>query len=317
VLNTRPFPIRILAHLSLTTGWLLLATASRGQDAQVERARQFENRPLETGGTLNATGMTVEATQGADTESFGIQQLLREQPKIQPFSAFMEVSTFFTNNVALTNSGKHSDTFLVPAFGFEYHRPLPSGFQLDAVASLSSFLYHRFTQLDFNSVNAGIGITYHAEKLPGVDIGFHYNYNNLFNESFDGSIFNSHYLNLSVQKAIPFSQAHYAFVGGSGQIAFSAPKIDERSEFAAFAGYHVNITRKWNFDVLYRYTFYDYTHGGRRDHNQAITLGTRYDFTDWCSLSATTNFIFNSSNQEVFNYDEISPGIGLSLKLAF
>ncbi len=297
---------------------LLCAVVAWSQEARIEQARQFgrlDNLPGQT--QEEPATSTIDVSAGQDTDSFGLQQMLREQEKIRPFSTYAGVSALVTNNVALTRRETRSDSFLVATFGLGYRRPLPNGFQLEAGARITAFRYDLFHQLNFNSVDAGVGFSYHTDKLGGIDFNLGYGFTDLLDTNSTDSFFTNHTFTLGAQKTFAFSQAHYAFVGVLGQLGLSDPKIDQRSEFSAFAGYHLKAARKWDIDLLYQYAYFAYSEGGRRDNNQIITLGTRYNFTEWCSVFATSYYIFNNSNQHAFNYQAGTVGVGLTFSSSF
>ena len=298
----------------------LAAAQAHGQtqDSQIEQARQRDAlsaglaRPAET-----LAPSVIEPTLGGDPDSFGIQQFLRDAERLRLFRAFADLSAFVTSNVALTRKNPLSDAFLIATFGFEYRRPLPRGFQIDASLRFATFRYNEYRQLDFSSVDVGIGVSYHAGKLGGIDLFARYGFNELISAGTNDVFFTNHTVLLGAQKVISFRQAHYAYVGASGQLGFADPQKSERSELSAFAGYHLQATRNLEADLLYRYAYLRYAEGGRGDHNQTVSLGLRYRFTDWCIASATSYLSWNRSNQAVFEYDTANAGVGLTLSLQF
>lgn len=289
------------------------------QEARVEQARQFQNlgepRRIETS---QAATSAVTSVEGTDPESFGIQQMLREaEESPKSFRAFAEISAFVTNNVALTRRNTVADSFLVATFGFESRHPLPKGFQWETSLRLSTLRYDEFRQLDFNSIDLGTGVNYHSGILGGIDLYARYNFNALLTVNTNDTFFQNHTITAGVQKLVPFSQAHYGFFGASGQVGFADPKESERSELAAYAGYHLAVTRQMETDLLYRYGYYIYSLGSREDHNHTLSLGLRYRFTDWFSAAGTSYFVWGRSNREVFNYDAGTAGGALTFSLQF
>ena len=150
---------------------------------------------------------------------------------------------------------------------------MPHGFQIDASLRYTTFRYNQYRQLDFNSVDASAGVSYHAEKLGGIDMFARYGFNELIGAKTDDVFFTNHTVLLGVQKTVPFSQAHYAYIGATGQFGFADPEQSERSELSAYAGYHLRATRNLEVDLLYRYAWLRYTEGDRADHNQTLVFG--------------------------------------------
>jgi hypothetical protein len=311
----------MVAHrwISLSGALLLAGVAvAWSQEPRIEQARQFQAQtsgltsPVETAGPTS-----FQTVQGVDSESFGVQQMLRESERLRLFRAFADVSAFVTNNVALTRTDPVTDSFLIATFGFELRRPLPRGFQIESTLRVATFRYNEFRQLDFNSVDVGGGVSYHSERLGGIDLFARYNFNALIGAEADEAFFKNHTVTVGAQKAVPFSQAHYAFFGVAGQLGFADPKVAERSELSAFAGYHLQATRNLQADLLYRYAHLIYSEGGRIDRNQTVSLALRYRLTDWLTASASVFVGRNQSNQEVFDYDLANGGGGLTLSIQF
>src|SRR5205823_264548 len=112
---------------------LVCAGKTQAQETQQrDRLRQVQTLSLAPAPPTASGAAPFEARREQDSESFGVQQLLREKEPLRPFDAFAELSAFFTSNAALAHHNPHSDAFLVPAFGFEYRRPLAGGFQIEA-----------------------------------------------------------------------------------------------------------------------------------------------------------------------------------------
>lgn len=311
--------MRSRRHIPIILSALALAadTAST-QESRIEQARQLDLLGAETVRPVDPIApSSVRPNSGGDPDSFGIQQFLRDEERLRPFRIYADISTFVTSNVALARKDPLSDAFLIATFGFEYRRALPRGFQIDASLRVAAFRYDIFRQLDFSSVDAGVGVSYHSEKLGGIDLFARYGFNELISEGTGDVFFQNHTVLLGVQKAVSFSQAHYAYLGAVGLLGFADPVQSERSELSAYAGYHLQATRNLEADLVYRYAYLRYTEGDRADHNQTLSLGLRYRFTDWFHASASTYMSWNRSNQEVFNYDAANAGVGLTLSLQF
>lgn len=308
-----------LSLFILAVAFAVASGPAWAQQARIDLSRQFDT-PADTGVVpteLTAAPAAIDTATGGDGESFGLQQFLREKERLRPFRAFAEISAFVTNNVALTSKEPLSDAFLLATLGFEYRRPLKYGLQLDSSLRVATFRYNEYRQLDFNSIDVGAGLTYRVQKLGGIDAFARYNFNALLGAESGEAFFKNHTITLGVQKAVVFSQAHYAFAGLSGQLGFADPKAAERQELAAYAGYHLQATRHLEADLLYRYAHFFYSEGERRDSNHTLSLGVRYRFTEWFSATASGYLGWNRSTLEVFDYEVANGGAGLSLSLQF
>ncbi|MEA3187614.1 MAG: hypothetical protein QOD99_1444 [Chthoniobacter sp.] len=308
-------------------GWLgpliglLCATSQAAEpvESRIEQARQF--RATETGsgsgssGTVLATG--AEGTAGAENESFGSQQILRRQEKLHPFNAFAEVSAFYTNNVALSHRNGVGDAFLVPTFGLSYQRPITDALRAEFTLKGGVYRYNKFTELDFESVDAGGGLTYQLHSLGNVEVFARYNFTELISADSGDEFFQGHTLTFGVQKAIAFSRAHGIYAGVAATLNKADPAAAERNEYGIFAGYHLQATRHLSSDLLYRLNFQHYWDTSRQDLNNALSLTLRYDVADWLNVSASTYFSTNASNDSAFSYDVFNAGGGLGANIRF
>jgi len=104
------------------TALLSLGSLSAQTNPAVETSRLFERQAPPTSGMVTPDGMALPEGENAtsEDESFGAQQILKAQQKIPDFTLGGSVSSFYTNNVALTRSHTISDSFLVGAAFFNW-----------------------------------------------------------------------------------------------------------------------------------------------------------------------------------------------------
>jgi hypothetical protein len=109
----------------------------------------------------------------------GEQVLLKRQDKATPFSAFANLSGFYTNNAALTNAARVDDFFFVGEVGVSYQPRFTAELLGEITVREADFRYARYDALDFESLNAGAGLTYTPHYLGGIALSARYNYNRL------------------------------------------------------------------------------------------------------------------------------------------
>ena len=307
------------ASLCLSIG---LSAPAWAQQSQIDLARQFDaSDPARNIRDVQAAPVAPSLPQsegGQDFDSFGVQQMLVCGPERARYCrTFGEISGFVTDNVGLSRRDPHSDSFLVGTFGLDYRRPLKRGFQVDAGFQVAMFRYNEFRQLDFNSFDVGLGLSYRSEKLGGVDLSARYNFNSLHAAASGDTLFENHTITAAVEKIFQFGKAHYALLGVSGRLGFAEPRANERHEVGAYAGYHIEVVPRVDVDLSYRYGYYAYTEGRRRDHNQTASLGVRYRMRDWCSASASSFYVWDRSNDAALSYSAGSVGGALMLMFRF
>ena len=307
------------AYIELLCLSFALGASAMAQQPQIEHARQIDllREVRDTQAAPPAVSLP-QSESGQDFDSFGVQQMLVCGPERARYCrVFAEVSGFVTNNVGLSHRSPSSDSFLVGNIGLEYRRPLRRNLQVDAGFQVAMFRYNEFGQLNFNSFDVGAGLTYHAEKLGGLDFAARYNFNALQSASSGDTFFKNHTLTAGAEKIFQFNRAHHAVVGVIGRVGSADPVANERYEVGAYAGYHIEVLPRVEVDFGYRYGYYLYTVGARRDHNQTASLGIRYRLTDWFSASASSFYVWDHSNEDVMSYQAGTVGGALMLLLRF
>jgi hypothetical protein len=288
-------------------------------DVQIDQARQFSRplAPLNLGSAPAQDFATPDSEQSPD-DAFGAQVIFKGQERVQPFTAFAEVSAFFTNNVALAKRSLLEDKFLVVSAGAAFTQRLGYDLRVEAGLRAALYRYAEYRELDFQSVDATAGVVWSPPVLRGAEVSVRYLFNHLSTAEEQEEIYQSHAALLGIQKVIPFSRAHAAWFGASAQWTWAEPQEPGRDEYSAFAGYHLQIAEPLGADLAYRYGYFVYRQDdGRRDQNHTISLGLRYVPFEWASISATTFLGFNRSNRSAFDYDVWNAGIGLQFSVRF
>ena len=184
----------------------------------------------------------VPATSG--DSDLGVQSLLRAPVRPTPWSVFADGGFVFTTNVALTPNHTQSDEFFVGEGGVGYDLKLTPDLNLSAAVRQQYFAYSRFGELDFGSLNFGLGLSYTAHparrrdsqcavRLHPADPA----------RVFDNEFFRDGSLDLSAQKLFTFGRAQLVSAGGDIGLNVSVPHVAEREEFGLSAGYVLQITR--------------------------------------------------------------------------
>ncbi len=246
----------------------------------------------------------------------GEQVILKRREKATPFSAFANVTGFYTSNAALTNGVELNDFFFVGEVGVSYQPRITRDLVAEITVRQAAFRYAKYDALDFESLNMGAGLTYVVRPLGGIALTARYNYNRLTDGSEHDEFFKNQTITVGLLKSFEFSKAHYVYVGYSSIFGFSDPVAPQRDEHGIFAGYHASLTRSVSSELFYRLALFDYLEG-RYDWNQTLALSLKWDVTRWFNVAATVSGGFNNSNRDVFDYDVFNAGLTLSGILTF
>lgn len=310
-------PLLLCATASLA--WSLRVGAQIAPP-QIEQARLFSQPPIAVEGVSSAGSSDFPDLTPAEVpdDAFGAQVIMKDQERPRPFTAFAEVAAFFTNNVGLVKNATEEDSFLVISAGIAYVRPLARDLRIEAGVRSSIYRYAEFRELDFQSVDASIGLVWSAPKLAGTELLLRYTYTDLTTAEHGYEFFKNHAVLLGAQNLYSISRAMAVYGGVSAQLSWADPQESGRDEYSAFAGFRVQATRCMEADFFYRYGRYVYREAnGRHDNNQTISATLRYSPKGWVSASVTGFAGFNRSNRPQFDYDVANVGVALQATVRF
>ena len=304
--------------LLVGTALLSLATLSAQTNPAVETSRLFERQPPPTSGMVTPDGMAMPEGENAGTEdeSFGDQKILKTQQKVPDFTLGGSISSFYTNNVALTRSNTISDSFVVGAAFFNWTPRINPELQFQFGAAASIFRYWDTTPLDFESIGTGAGFLWTPKNFWGIGILGRYDFTELLNSA-SNEILQDHEFSVALQKLLVLGRSHALTLGVIGSVGISDPFSEQRDQLGFAVGYHLQVTRHLGSDFGYRLSEYFYNDGGRNDLNQVFSLGLHYYVTPWASVDSFLTGAINSSNRSAFSYDVISTGGGAGVTIRF
>jgi hypothetical protein len=287
-------------------------------NARVEQAQRFRTGASSTDVESQQAGLVPAglAPPSPGDRDLGQQVLLRRKEKATPFSAFATLTGFYTSNAALTNAARVDDFFFVGEVGVSYQPRITRDLVAEITVREAAFRYAHYGVLDFESLNAGAGLTYTARALAGVAFSARYNFNRLTDGKEHEQFFENQTLTLAAMRSFELSKAHYLYLGASAVFGWSDPLPPQRDEYGVTLGYHCNWSRAVSTDLYYRPAMFAYVHG-RDDWNQTVGLAVRWDVTRWFNLTGSISEGFNNSNEHVFNYQVFNGGVALIGTLTF
>jgi len=295
------------------------APATTARQAQIDQNRQINiNQDVSPPPAQDNTAFDTEAVPSSGDADLGQQLILKEKPKFRPFRVFGGFDSYYTTNVALAKTDQLDDAFFVGQVGASYQPRITESLYGEVTVREQFFRYDEFGVLDFDSFNAGGGLSYILRNFYDIALGGRFNFNRLTDEQQGQEFYKEYALTFTQQKAFVLSRAHYVYVGALQEVNMTDPVIPQRNEYALFTGYQAKLTRNLEAGLYYRLSWFDYATQGRDDLNQNLSVSLSYKIMDWLSLDASTSFGFNNSNQPAFfNYDVINTGGGLSLNYKF
>lgn len=308
-----------LSHLVLA---LLLASpgVARAQEAvsSITQARLFAapSAPGTTSYDANGAALAEDDATSSGDDSFGTQIVLKNQERPRTFNLFGTVSAVYTNNVDLTPDATRSDVFLAANVGAVWSPTITRGLVAEISAASSVFRYDRASELDFERIAAGAGLSWLVPHTPGIIAFGRYDFTELL-DSGSHELLQDHAFTLGAQKIFAFGRSHYFTMGISGVLGLSTPRSEERNQAGVYGAYHFQITRSFDADLLYRYAAQIYEEGDRFDRNQTLSLAMGFAVTRWLRLGASISAARNDSDQPAFDYDAFNLGGEVRLNVSF
>ncbi len=264
--------------------------------------------------TSDGVALPQEAT-AADLETdadLGEQWVLKNNERPMRFSVFADASLFHTTNIALASGRQFADSFLVATVGANYVRPIGGPWTLNASLSETLFRYERFSEFNFDSFNAGAGLSFQAAKLWNSLFSLQYNFTHLTQEGNLDQLFSGHSLSLTGSRMFQLTTADSFTFGATTAYNLAEPSSLQRSDLAVFATYNLAVTRSLSLSLSYRRSYFYYQNTSRFDANQALAAGLRLNLSRWFSLDMTVSGVANLSNRAAYDYHALNFGGGLS-----
>jgi hypothetical protein len=297
---------------------VVFAPTAHGQQAvsSINQARLFTTPSASAVAPVEPTGAAAEDSSGAEDDSFGAQIVLKNQQRVPPLTLYANTSVFYTTNVDLAPQHTRGDAFLIADAGVAWRRALSQTLLADAVLGGSVFRYNRASELDFERLATGTGLTWAIPGGRGAVAFGRYDFTELLDKE-GAELLRDHAFTAGAQKVFTFSRPHSLSLGIFGVGGISTPNSQEREQAGAFGGYHLQFSRSVGADLLCRYAAQFYTENGRVDHNQTVALALSWTVTAWLRMDALVSAVRNDSNRPAFEYDALNSGGSVRLSARF
>jgi hypothetical protein len=294
----------------------LLRTVTAQDAGIVERARLLQKLPDSNPEAESSDEVTTSASTSSEDDSFGRQLILKKKERVRPFALSGDAGIFFTNNAALTRHDAEEDFLFTVNAALNWNHPLGNELTLQLGAQTSIFRYAEMSSLDFESLGAGIGISWTPARWSGVNFSARYDFVDLLDRH-GRQVLRDHEWTLAAQKTWSLGERHSLTLGAVGMVGLSDPHSAQRDLAGGFVRYHLQINRRLDTELSYRLSPYFYNSGSRTDVNHVASWNVRYRFTPDAELNSFVSFASNRSNRRSFNYDAVTTGVGVGMVIRF
>jgi hypothetical protein len=287
--------------------------------SSITQSRLFASPNAPGGTTVDANGSALpedESVTDSEDDSFGAQIILKNQERRRIFTVFTDASLFHTNNVDLLPGGSRSDWFLAANLGLAWRPAIRPDLIADVSVGSTLFRYDRASELDFEKLWAGAGVSWAVPRAAGIIAFVRYDFSEVLDAS-SNELLQDHEFSVGGQKIFAFGRSHFLATGLTGILGLSSPRSQQRDQAAIHVAYHLQVTRSLDLDLLYRYAAQFYTGGDRVDRNQTLSLTMGVAATRWLRVAGSISAARNDSNENAFEYDVFNLGAGAKLEIAF
>jgi Putative beta-barrel porin 2 len=300
---------------------ILASQPTKGQappGSAQDRARLLGQGALPTPTVAPTAETQGYAVASPNEEDIGEQQILKRMEEYRPFTISVYSPFFWTSNAALVSSGEEDDVLVAPGVTLLYQPRITKTFFAEVGVVQQFFLYDRFPELNFGSLDVIAGAVYYLPQFHNLSLRAVYDYNRLTDTDNFDELFVNNSIILNAELPFRIARAQQIFLGLNLNLSFYGnPESPRRNNYSLYANYDLALTRSFSLDAGFQFVVRDYYSSDRTDVNEILALSANYRVRDWLTLSALSSFSWNQSNQSVFDYSVANIGGGVALTLKF
>jgi hypothetical protein len=251
-------------------------------------------------------------------DDIGQQLILKDSAKERWLSAQADVFTFWTDNPANLSEGGEDDVFWGTQVSVAAQPRLGERLYLDAFLSQQIYWYDRNDLLDYQYLQASLGVIYLEPRLWNSMLFAQLQYGRTTNDDFGYDILNSYSLIAGIQKTIVFDRSSSLYLNLMGDWDLETD-VDElaHSEYIADLSYRFKIMRDLVFSASYRYTWFDYQDVDRSDGLNTMGVYLTWMPKKWLNCYVGSSFNLNESDVDAFDYQTTNIGGGIGVHFRF
>ncbi len=305
----------------------LISTVSLGLGQTPDPTRLGEGvRPLHVPGLpgeqdqndLSLEDQNDFAPESPGDDDIGQQLILKDSERERWLSAQFNTSAFWTDNPANLSEGGADDVFWSTQLSLGAQPRLGDRLYLDAFISQQLFRYDEFDLLDYEFLQASLGLVYLEPRLWDSIIFAQGQFGHTTSDDFSEGVLDSFSILAGIQKTVLIDRSNSLYMNLMGDWDIDAD-VDslEHSEYIADFSYRYKIMRDLVVSASYRFTWFDYHQADRSDALNIIGLYLNWSPEKWINIYGGCTFNFNESNVDVFDYHATNLGGGVGLQIRF
>jgi hypothetical protein len=312
------FPLAICA---------LAATLTAGLAQAVDPTRLGEGiRPLSVPhlpaeDSLGSEGLEDEndfAPESPGDDDIGQQLILKDSERVRWLNAQMDTFSFWTDNPANLSKGEDDDAFWGSQINLGAQPRLAERLYADAFISQQIYRYDQNDLLDYEYLQASLGLVYLEPRLWNSTIFAQGQFGRTTNDDFGQDVLNSFSLLAGIQKIVLFDRRNslYANLMGDWDIDTDEDQL-KHAEYIADLSYRFKIMRDLVLSASYRFTWFDYQNVDRSDALNTMGVFLTWSPKKWLNVYVGDTFNINESDVNTFDYQTTNLGGGVGIHFRF
>lgn len=256
----------------------------------------------------------------ADSD-FGVQEILGETADASRFRFFANLDVNVTDNApAATRRLEDSSYYTSVLLGGDWQPHLGSGWFGDFGLVQEFYEFERPQALDFQNLNARVGVLKTLVDLDDSVLFIRYEYQRLVTGSWSETDYSAQRIRAGLQKTL-FARSNQELAAGiSVAVDLDAnPELLERNEYAAELSYTWWFRENLGATASWRGAMWDFDRGGREDWNHVAGVELHWRVCDNASAYTHVFYSNNDSNSPlgVNDFESWHAGAGLGIQLTF
>ncbi|MEM9478476.1 MAG: hypothetical protein AAGA58_02315 [Verrucomicrobiota bacterium] len=316
------FPIRFVSMLAAVAA--ILASWAQAEEA-AQNTSLLERPDISFGASIfddldpmtDPAGFAYAPSSPGDSD-LGDQLILMPQGNYKPFSFRLNQQGIWTSNAGLTETDELDDFYSRSEVAFSYIPQITGNTYGEFNVDYSFFRYADNSVLDFDSLEASVGVIHVFRELNDLSAWFRYNHIRLLSARDHDELFTDHTLEVGLYKPVILGRKHLLFGSAASEFSLNGnPGFAERHEHSATFGYSFFPTDKIDLSAFYQFFVLDYTEDGRTDLLHTAGLSASAQLRQGIDLVLSGSYSINDSNIDGGDYEVGDVGASISIEVQF
>jgi hypothetical protein len=258
------------------------------------------------------------APESPGDDDIGQQLILKDSERERWLSAQLDTFTFWSDNPANLSTGEEDDVFWGSQLNVGAQPRLGQRLYADAFISQQMYRYDENDLLDYEYLQASLGLIYLEPRLWNSMLFAQFQYGRTTNDDFSNEILNSISFLAGIQKTVLFDRRNSLYINVMGDWDLDTD-VDQfaHSEYIADLSYRFKIMRDLVLSASYRFTWFDYQDVDRADALNTMGVYLTWMPKKWLNVYVGSSFNINESDVDTFDYETTNIGGGVGIHFRF